>query len=88
MICERCGLLVPAEEIRILGVGRLAHCEESDCIVALRDERERILAAATKAVRGIRGELADQTQGAAETLSKIDARVDELAGELSVPCPA
>lgn len=47
-------------------------------------DAERLRDAISAAVRGIRAELADETQGAGETLGKIDIRVDELATVLSV----
>jgi len=43
------------------------------------DDYLRLRAEIEKAVRGIRGELQDQTQGTAETFGKIDMRIDELA---------
>jgi len=50
-------------------------------------EVDRLRAAIGKAVRGIRAEVNDETQGGSETIGKICGRVDELADVLSVPCP-
>ena len=44
---------------------------------------DRLRAAIGTAVRGIRGELADQTQGVSETFGKIEMRIDELAAVLA-----
>jgi hypothetical protein len=47
-------------------------------------EVDRLRAAIGKAVRGLRAEIVDETQDSAETLGKIEMRVDELADVLSV----
>lgn len=49
-------------------------------------EVDRLRREIGKAVRGIRAEVSDQTQGPSETLGKIEDRVNELADVLSVPC--
>lgn len=49
-------------------------------------EVDRLRREIGKAVRGIRAEVSDQTQGLSETLGKIEMRVNELADVLSVPC--
>lgn len=51
-------------------------------------EIDRLRRAIGKAVRGIRAELSDETQGSSETLGMIEMRVNELADVLSVPCPS
>ena len=58
-----------------------------ELVTRLIDERDELLQAITKTVRGIRAELADETQGHAETLCKIEMRVTELAPWLSVSVP-
>ena len=58
-----------------------------ELITRLIDERDDLIKSVTKAVRGIRAELADETQGPAETLAKIEMRVAELAPWLSVSVP-
>ena len=59
-----------------------------ELITRLIDERDELQQAVAKAVRGIRAEYADGSQGASETLCKICDRVEELADVLSVPCPS
>lgn len=49
-------------------------------------EVDRLRRAIGNAVRGIRAEVSDQTQGLSETLGKIEDRINELADVLSVPC--
>lgn len=54
----------------------------------LIQERDALRGAIDKATRGIRAELADETQGPDETLGKIDMRVDELASVLPMSVSA
>lgn len=58
-----------------------------ELVTRLIDERDDLIQSVTKAVRGIRAELADETQGPAETLAKIEMRIAELAPWLSVSVP-